>query len=41
MIKLNLQPDIKDELIGSQFLPLKHKYPLTRGKKHVKTNVNI
>ena len=29
----------KDELIRSQFLPLKRKYPCARGNKQVKTNV--
>ena len=29
----------KDELIGSKFLSLKRKYPLSSGNRHVKTNV--
>ena len=29
----------KGELIGSKFLSLKRKYPLSSGNRHVKTNV--
>ena len=41
MIRLANETTVnKDELISSQFLPLKLKYPCTRGNKYVRSKLS-